>query len=77
MVLGLLPGLPTIPFLLLGGGVGLASLRLRQKTDAEAECVRIAQCAYCLPERQQQQQELSTPDGVAPRRGQPRRVRLA
>jgi len=36
MVLGLLPGLPTIPFLLLGGGVGLAGMRLRQKTDREA-----------------------------------------
>jgi flagellar biosynthesis protein FlhA len=36
MVLGLLPGLPTVPFLLLGGGVGLAAMRLRQKTDAES-----------------------------------------
>jgi len=36
MVLGLLPGLPTIPFLLLGGGVGLAGMRLRQTTDREA-----------------------------------------
>ena len=36
VVLGLLPGLPTVPFLLLGGGVGLAAMRLRQKTDTEA-----------------------------------------
>jgi flagellar biosynthesis protein FlhA len=36
MVLGLLPGLPTIPFLLMGGGVGFAALRMRRKTDAEA-----------------------------------------
>jgi flagellar biosynthesis protein FlhA len=33
IVLGLFPGLPTVPFLLLGSGVGFAGLRLRQKTD--------------------------------------------
>ncbi len=36
VVLALLPGLPTVPFLLLGGGVGLVAMRLRQKTDREA-----------------------------------------
>src|SRR5437868_1968173 len=36
VALALLPGLPTIPFLLLGGGVGLAATRLRRKTDEEA-----------------------------------------
>src|SRR5581483_3908728 len=36
LALALLPGLPTIPFLLLGGGVGLASMRLRQKLDQES-----------------------------------------
>jgi flagellar biosynthesis protein FlhA len=36
VALGLLPGLPTIPFLLLGGGVGLAAYRMRQKSDAAA-----------------------------------------
>jgi flagellar biosynthesis protein FlhA len=36
VVLGLFPGLPTIPFLLLGSGVGFAGLRLRQKSDTEA-----------------------------------------
>src|SRR6476619_7207327 len=36
MALALLPGLPTIPFLLMGGGVGLAATRLRRKTDEEA-----------------------------------------
>ena len=36
------PGLPTIPFLLLGGGVGAMALRLRQKTDAEAAVLTAA-----------------------------------
>ncbi len=36
VVLGLFPGLPTVPFLLLGSGVGFAGLRLRQKTDTAA-----------------------------------------
>ena len=36
VALALLPGLPTLPFLLLGGGVGVAAMRLRQKTDREA-----------------------------------------
>jgi len=43
MVLGLLPGLPTVPFLLLGGGVGLAAMRLRQKTDREAAVLTAAE----------------------------------
>src|ERR1044071_4039652 len=43
MVLALLPGLPTIPFLLLGGGVGLAAMRLRQKTDKEAAVLTAAE----------------------------------
>jgi len=33
MVLGLLPGLPKIPFLLLGTGLGAASWKMRQKGD--------------------------------------------
>jgi flagellar biosynthesis protein FlhA len=36
VALALLPGLPTIPFLLLGGGVGMIAVKLRRKTDAEA-----------------------------------------
>jgi flagellar biosynthesis protein FlhA len=43
MVLGLLPGLPTIPFLLLGGGVGVAAMRLRQKTDRDAAVLTAAE----------------------------------
>jgi flagellar biosynthesis protein FlhA len=43
MVLALLPGLPTIPFLLLGGGVGVAAMRLRQKTDKEAAVLTAAE----------------------------------
>jgi len=31
------PGLPTIPFLMLGGGVGYAGYRLRQKLNAEGD----------------------------------------
>jgi len=34
IVLGLLPGLPTIPFLVLGGGMGLLSLRRKSDSDA-------------------------------------------
>ncbi|HEY2843325.1 MAG TPA: flagellar biosynthesis protein FlhA [Bryobacteraceae bacterium] len=36
VAMALLPGLPTIPFLVLGGGVGAMALRMRRKTDAEA-----------------------------------------
>src|ERR1041385_7121902 len=36
VALALLPGLPTIPCLLMGGGVGVAAMQLRRKTDAEA-----------------------------------------
>ena len=36
MVLAAFPGLPTIPFLVLGGGLGVAAWRMRRKTDAEA-----------------------------------------
>ena len=34
VALALLPGLPTIPFLLMGGGLGTVSWRMRQKTVA-------------------------------------------
>jgi flagellar biosynthesis protein FlhA len=34
VAMALFPGLPTIPFLLLGGGLGAVSWRMRQKTDA-------------------------------------------
>src|SRR6476469_5475071 len=43
MALALLPGLPTIPFLLMGGGVGVVALRLRQKTDREAAVLTAAE----------------------------------
>jgi flagellar biosynthesis protein FlhA len=43
VALALLPGLPTIPFLLLGGGVGIAGMRLRQKTDKEAAVLTAAE----------------------------------
>src|SRR5579862_2724252 len=43
VALALLPGLPTIPFLLLGGGVGVAAMRLRQKTDKEAAVLTAAE----------------------------------
>jgi len=36
LALALLPGLPTIPFLLLGGGLGAAAWRMRQKSAATA-----------------------------------------
>src|SRR6202142_2887593 len=36
VTLGLFPGLPTIPFLLMGGGLGTAAWRMRQKTAATA-----------------------------------------
>jgi len=36
VALALLPGLPTIPFLLMGGGLGTISWRMRQKTAAIA-----------------------------------------
>jgi flagellar biosynthesis protein FlhA len=34
IALALFPGLPTVPFLIMGGGVGYAGWRLRQKLDA-------------------------------------------
>jgi flagellar biosynthesis protein FlhA len=37
IALALLPGLPAIPFLVLGSGVGYAGFRLRQKLDAAEE----------------------------------------
>ena len=43
VALALLPGLPTVPFLLLGGGVGVAAMRLRQKTDKEAAVLTAAE----------------------------------
>lgn len=36
VALGLFPGFPTIPFLLLGGGLGFMAWRLSQKSDAAA-----------------------------------------
>jgi flagellar biosynthesis protein FlhA len=36
MVLAAFPGLPTIPFLLLGGGLGTVGWRMRRKTDGPA-----------------------------------------
>jgi flagellar biosynthesis protein FlhA len=36
LTLALFPGLPTIPFLLMGGGLGTVAWRMRQKTDAAA-----------------------------------------
>lgn len=36
IVLGLFPGFPTIPFLLLGGGLGTVAWRIRQKSEADA-----------------------------------------
>ena len=36
VTLALLPGLPTIPFLMMGGGLGTVAWRMRQKTAATA-----------------------------------------
>ena len=36
VALALLPGLPTVPFLLMGGGLGAVAWRMRQKTADEA-----------------------------------------
>lgn len=39
ITLGLFPGLPTIPFLVLGGGLGTIAWRMRQKNDGKVETV--------------------------------------
>ena len=43
VALALLPGLPTIPFLLMGGGLGTVSWRMRQKTAAIAANSTVAE----------------------------------
>ena len=37
VALALFPGLPTIPFLALGGGLGAIAWRMRRKNDAEVK----------------------------------------
>jgi flagellar biosynthesis protein FlhA len=39
ILLGLLPGLPTVPFLLLGGGLGAVAWRVRNNSTAEAAAI--------------------------------------
>ncbi len=42
VAMALFPGLPTIPFLVLGSGVGYAGWKLRQQADAEAAAAPVA-----------------------------------
>jgi flagellar biosynthesis protein FlhA len=45
VALALFPGLPTIPFLLLGGGLGVVSWRMRQKSDTAVKQTTAAPAA--------------------------------